>query len=65
LFRLENEVKKIAIANGSKRHKVRLIEKKLLPLFYMPNQMTLVYMMAAGPCKNALPNEVNFSHQES
>jgi N-methylhydantoinase A/oxoprolinase/acetone carboxylase beta subunit len=58
---LENEVKKIAIANGSKR----LIEKKLLPLFYMPNQMTLVYMMAAGPCKNALPNEVNFSHQES
>jgi len=62
---LENEVREIAIANGSEPNKVRLIEKKLLPLFYMPNQMTLVHMLAAGPCKNALPNEVNFLYQES
>lgn len=30
---LEREVKKLAITNGSKPHKVRIIEKKLLPLF--------------------------------
>ncbi|NNM60532.1 MAG: hypothetical protein HKM04_12070 [Legionellales bacterium] len=48
LYELEQRVIQKVIAKGAAPGSVRLIEKTLLPLYYMPNQMTRVVMVAAG-----------------
>jgi N-methylhydantoinase A/oxoprolinase/acetone carboxylase beta subunit len=48
LDELAHQAKQDAIANGAHPDKVRIIEKRLLPFYYMPNQLTRVIMTAAG-----------------
>jgi len=48
LDELAHHAKQNAIANGANPDKVRIIEKRLLPFYYMPDQLTRVIMTAAG-----------------
>ncbi|MCD6046946.1 MAG: hypothetical protein K0S08_593 [Gammaproteobacteria bacterium] len=45
---LEQQAMAKAIAQGVDPKTVRIIEKRLLPFFYMPNQMTRIIITAAG-----------------
>ena len=40
------------VKKGAKQTAIRIIDKKLLPLYYMPNQMTRVIITAAAPKDN-------------
>ncbi len=51
ILNIENEAIKTAIAQGADPTEVRIIEKCLLPFYYMPNKMTRVIITAAGPLK--------------
>ena len=37
-----------AVHNGARHNRIRIIEKRLLPFFYMENQLTRIIITAAG-----------------
>ncbi len=47
--KLEGKAKSKAIQNGAKASSVRIIQKELLPFYYMENQLTRIIITASGP----------------
>ena len=53
----EEEAKRRTVSAGADPQTVRIIDKQLLPFYYMPNQMTRVLMTAAGKIKEDAHHE--------